>query len=345
MRLYPLIRPLLFRFDPEDMHQVTLGLITLVGKVPPLSWIVSGMYQPRRQQPMEVFGLRFPNPVGLAAGYDKDAGGWPGLACLGFGHVEVGTITLKAQPGNPRPRIFRLPEDQGLINRMGFPGKGSQVALENIRKGSKPEGLVLGINIGKNKDTPLEEAANDYLVLMEMFYSHAVICGNISSPNTVGLRDLQNKVYLDGLLGALKRKQAELAAQHGKYTPLVVKLAPDLSDKQLDDALECITTQGIEGVILSNTTIQRPPLKSARASESGGLSGKPLFELSTEMVEKVVQRTGGKLPVIASGGVMTPDDARRKLDAGASLVQVYSGLVYYGPGLVRDVVNYYDIYF
>lgn len=340
MNLYPLIRPLLFQFDPEDIHQLTLSCITWVGKHRLPKQVVSRLYQPKSQQPIELFGLTFPNQIGLAAGYDKDASGWPGLACLGFGHIEVGTITLQPQQGNPRPRIFRLPADRALINRMGFPGKGSRAALENIHSAKKPEGLILGINVGKNKDTPLEEAVRDYLQLMDMFFESAdYLAVNISSPNTVGLRQLQNKQHLEGLLGALKVKQKELSKIHGKSTPLVVKLAPDLDDSQLDDALECITHSGIDGVILTNTTIQRPELKSTHAGESGGLSGSPLFSASTEMVHKVHQRICGRLPIIASGGVMTAADARQKLDAGASLVQVYSGLVYYGPALPRDIVN------
>lgn len=340
MRLYPKIRPLLFRFDPEDMHQATLALISLVGKTPLVREMVSSMYGARQARPVEAFGLRFPNPVGLAAGYDKDAGGWPGLACLGFGHIEVGTITPRPQPGNPRPRVFRLPGDQGLINRMGFPGKGSQHALQNLTCQRKPEGLVLGVNIGKNKDTPLARAAEDYLYLMELFYTQAdYLAVNVSSPNTVGLRDLQNKEYLDGLLKALVDKRESLQRDGGKYVPLLVKLAPDLSDPQLDDALGCITDNGIDGVIVSNTTIRREGLTSPRAAESGGLSGRPLNHMNTEMVKTVSRRSDGNLPIIACGGIMTPDDARRKLDAGATLVQVYTGLVYYGPALARDIAN------
>lgn len=340
MNLYPLIRPLLFRFDPETIHQTTLRLISMVGKTPVLRELVSRMYTAGQARPVQAFGLNFPNPVGLAAGYDKDADGWRGLACLGFGHIEVGTITPQAQPGNPRPRVFRLPEDQALINRMGFPGKGRSYALQNLTRQRKPDGLVLGINIGKNKGTPLENAATDYLYLMEMFYPHAdYLAVNVSSPNTMGLRDLQNKEYLNGLLKQLTEKRKGLQADQGKYVPLLVKLAPDLSDSQLDDALLCITENGIDGVIASNTTIQRNGLSSANVKETGGLSGKPLNEMNTAMVRKVSQRTSGQLPIIACGGVMTPDDAQRKLDTGAVLVQVYTGLVYYGPALARDIAS------
>ncbi len=340
MNLYSLLRPLLFKFDPEDMHHTTLGLIGLVGKTALLRDLVTQMYRANQAKPVQAFGLNFANPVGLAAGYDKDASGWRGLACLGFGHIEVGTITPKAQPGNPRPRVFRLPEDGALINRMGFPGKGSQYALRQLSGKHKPEGLVLGVNIGKNKDTPLENAADDYLVLMDDFYNLAdYLAVNVSSPNTVGLRDLQNKEFLDGLLRQLADKRQTLQSAQGKYTPLLVKLAPDLSDAQLDDALTCISDNGFDGVIVSNTTIQREGLTSPRADESGGLSGRPLAAMSTQMVAKVVQRTAGKLPVIACGGIMSPDDAQGKLDAGAVLVQVYTGLVYYGPALARDITN------
>lgn len=334
--MYARLRPLIFRSDPERAHALVLKLMRLVGAAPPLSALLRAWFAaPGR--PVRVFGLDFPNPVGLAAGYDKDGLAWRGLACMGFGHIEVGTVTLQAQPGNPRPRLFRLPEDHALINRMGFPGAGAAQIAPRLR-GERPPGLVLGVNLGKNKDTSLEDAAGDYLALMDIFTPLAdYLAINVSSPNTVGLRRLQARQALDGLLRQLGERRLELQASQGKRTPLLVKLAPDLSPVELDDALEVLSRTRMDGVIVANTTLSRDGLASPLAGETGGLSGAPLESRSTQMVRQIYERSGGRLPIVAVGGVMGPESAREKLDAGASLVQVYTGLVYAGPGLVRQI--------
>jgi dihydroorotate dehydrogenase len=289
---------------------------------------------------VNAFHLEFPNPIGMAAGYDKDGTGWRGLACLGFGHIEVGTVTPRPQPGNPSPRLFRLVEDQAVINRMGFNNRGADFMVQRLR-GPRPNGLVIGVNIGKNKTTPLEEAALDYLALLRKFASLAdYLAVNISSPNTPGLRSLQSRAALESLLQPLAEERKRLAAKMGKPVPILVKLAPDLNDQELEDALGAIEGNGMDGVIISNTTIQRPPLRSVHREETGGLSGAPLAALSTQMLRKVTARLQGRLPVIASGGVMSAADAREKLDAGACLVQLYSGLIYSGPGLVKDILDH-----
>jgi dihydroorotate dehydrogenase len=332
--MYAALRPLLFRMDPEDAHALTLKLMRLVGRFPPLGALLRAWFS-APDKPVQAFGLTFPNPVGLAAGYDKDGLAWRGLACLGFGHIEVGTVTLLAQAGDPKPRLFRLPENHALINRMGFPGEGAErVAARLGRK--RTERLVLGVNLGKNKDTSLETAAGDYLSLMDIFAPLAdYLAINVSSPNTVGLRRLQARDALSNLLELLLKRRAELDLK--KRLPLLVKLAPDLDQQELDDALDVLLSTGVEGVIATNTTVSRAGLDSPLASESGGLSGAPLGGRSTNMIRQIHLRTGGKLPIIGVGGVMGADHAKAKLDAGATLVQVYTGLVYAGPRLVREI--------
>jgi dihydroorotate dehydrogenase len=258
---------------------------------------------------------------------------------LGFGHIEIGTVTPRPQAGNPSPRVFRLLEDEGVINRMGFPGKGMDFVSEQVavvRK--KPCGAVIGVNLGKNKDTPLEDAAQDYILLMRRFMRDAdYLAINISSPNTVGLRRLQGREMLEGLLGALADERAAQVAQGVKHTPILVKIAPDLTDEELDDAVGAVLARGMDGIIATNTTLSRAGVRSALREESGGLSGKPLTALSDLVLEKVVKRVDARVAVIGVGGVMNPDDAKRKIDLGATLVQVYSGLVYAGPALARDI--------
>lgn len=335
--MYSRLRSFLFQLDPEQAHRLALNLARLAGTLSPIGNLLRSRFVP---PPMlvRVFGLDFPNPVGLAAGYDKDGLGWRGLACLGFGHIEVGTVTLNPQPGNIKPRLFRLPEQQALINRMGFPGLGAESVARQLR-GRRPAGLVLGVNLGKNRDTPLEEAARDYLALMDIFAPLAdYLAINISSPNTVGLRELQARQALESLLTPLMQRRQEIVDALGKNLPVLVKLAPDLEDGELDDALEVIQQVGIDGVIATNTTTSRAGVHSTLASEAGGLSGAPLKALSLEMARKIIRRTGGKLPLIGVGGIMTPQDAWERLEAGAALVQVYTGLVYAGPGLVRQIM-------
>lgn len=337
--MYPLIRRLLFTIDPERAHQLTLRTMGLVGRLPAVRRVVHSLYR-TAEKPVQVFGLRFPNPVGLAAGYDKDGEGFRGLSALGVGHIEIGTVTPRAQRGNPRPRIFRLPAQQALINRMGFPGKGMGFVLKQVR-GKGRDDVVLGVNIGKNKETPNHQAVEEYLKLLQAFGPLVdYIAINVSSPNTVGLRDLQGRDALESLLGILVQERQQIIHREEKNVlPLLVKLAPDLSDRALDDALEAITHAGVDGVIATNTTVERPGLHSPVAQEAGGLSGAPLAEMSTAMVEKIYRRTSGSLPIIGVGGIMSPADAREKLEAGASLIQVYTGLVYQGPGLIKRIIQ------
>jgi len=340
MSLYPWLRPLIFLLKPEQAHTLTIAALRLGGSNPLSRALLSAWFRPRAVGPaVEAFGLKFPNPLGMAAGYDKDGLGWRGLATLGFGHIELGTVTPRPQPGNPSPRIFRLVPDRAAINRMGFPNLGAEFMAQRLRRGSV-QGLVLGMNIGKNKTTPNEEAVQDYLMLLRTF---APLCDylavNISSPNTPGLRALQSRAALEALLAPLAAERKEQARALNKPVPVLVKLAPDLTDEELDNALDAVISAGMDGVIISNTTLRREGLQSPLAAETGGLSGAPLNTLNTALVRSVVQRTGGRLPVVASGGVMNAADARAKLDAGAVLVQLYTGLIYAGPGLVRDILN------
>ncbi len=334
--MYRLFRFLLFRLDPETAHGLTLHLVRLAGIFPLSRWLLEAIFSvPER--PVQAFGLTFKNPVGLAAGYDKDAVAVRGLAALGFGHIEVGTVTPRPQPGNPRPRIFRLVPDEAVINRMGFPGKGaSYVAGQLSSLVRRSSSVVIGVNLGKNKDTPLESAAEDYLALMRTFAPLAdYLAINISSPNTVGLRRLQGREMLEGLLQAIR---AERQTSNVKR-PILVKLAPDLSEDELEDALGVILDTGMDGVIATNTTLEREGLQSTYRGESGGLSGRPLTVRSEAVLAKVVKRLDGRIPVISVGGIMSPEDAKRRLDMGAALVQVYTGLVYAGPGLVKQIVR------
>jgi dihydroorotate dehydrogenase len=327
----------LFQLDPERAHALTLGMVRLAGALPPMCGLLRSLYR-LPERPVEVFGLRFMNPIGLAAGYDKDGLGYRGLACLGFGHIEIGTVTVRPQRGNPRPRLFRLPSDQALINRMGFPGHGADFLVRRLQAKKIP-GLIVGVNIGKNKDTPFEDASQDYLSLMRRFAPLAdYLTVNVSSPNTVGLRRLQGREALDCLLAALRSENALLDQQLNRHVPLLVKLAPDLNDVELEDALQVIVDQKLDGVIATNTTITREGLRSAHAQQAGGLSGKPLHQRSLEVVRSIVRLTQGSLPVIAVGGIDSPASAQAMLDAGARLVQVYTGLVYQGPGLVKKIV-------
>ena len=334
--MYALVRSLLFRLEAERAHSLTLSAIRLAGSLPVIPAVLRRLYA-APERPVQAFGLRFKNPVGLAAGYDKDGLGWRGLACLGFGHIEVGTVTLRPQAGNPQPRIFRLREDRALINRMGFPGLGAEAVARHL-PARRPPGLVLGVNLGKNKDTPLEQADQDYLALLRIFAPLAdYLAINVSSPNTVGLRRLQARDMLEGLLAALIAERAAQVHSLGKKLPLLVKLAPDLTDDELEDALVAIVNTGVDGVIATNTTLSRQDVHSRLAGESGGLSGAPLTTRSRNMVAQIVQRTAGRLPVIGVGGIMDPADAQAMLDAGACLVQLYTGLVYAGPGLVHRI--------
>lgn len=340
IQVYPFFRALLFRLEPEKAHALTLQLIRLVGDIAPLRAVFGRQFSVQ-SKPVQAFGLTFRNPVGLAGGYDKDGLGWRGLACLGFGHVEVGTVTPLAQEGNPKPRVFRLVEDQALINRMGFPGRGVEFVTRQLAK-PRPPGFIIGVNLGKNKHTPLEEAEKDYLNLVREFAGLAdYLAINVSSPNTVGLRRLQAREALEKLLAALAKERRALLLNPmiQKPTPLLVKLAPDLSSEELDDALKAILDTGMDGVIATNTTLQRQGLVSSFSREMGGLSGSPLFSQSLEVVSQISWRTQGRLPIIGVGGITNASRARAMLEAGATLVQVYTGLIYQGPGLVKQILS------
>lgn len=338
--MYKSLRPLIFLNDPEQAHHATINLLALGGSMSVGRAIIRGMFPiPQNGPEVRAFGLTFPNPLGMAAGYDKEGTAWRGLACLGFGHVEVGTVTPLAQQGNPKPRVFRLVEDEAVINRMGFPGSGAKSLLRHLDH-PKPKGLVLGVNIGKNKATPLESAAEDYVSLVRAFSPKAdYLAVNISSPNTPGLRTLQKREALEALLHPIAAERYAQVKIINKPVPVLVKLAPDLSDDELDAALEAILSAGMDGVIIGNTTTWREGLVSSKSGQEGGLSGKALNTLNTAMIKKVYALTHGELPIMASGGVMCAADAQQKLDAGAVLVQLYTGLIYMGPGLVSRILN------
>jgi dihydroorotate dehydrogenase len=340
MNPYGWLRNLLFKLDAERAHNLTLGLLRLAGSLPPIRAALRRAYEvPDPALQVSAFGIEFENPIGLAAGYDKQGAAMHGLACLGFGHLELGTVTPMPQAGNPRPRIFRLPEDTALINRMGFPNNGAADLLRRLRKG-RPEGVVVGVNIGKGADTPLQRAREDYLVQLRAFYPVCdYLAVNVSSPNTIGLRRLQARAHLKGLLAELIAARDELETATSRRVPLLVKLAPDLTAQELADAVEAIMDVGLDGVIAANTTVARDGLRSPRGRETGGLSGKPLRERATACVRAIHHLSGGSLPVIGVGGVDGPASAREKLEAGASLVQMYTGLVYHGPGLVREILE------
>ncbi len=335
MNLYTLLRPFLFSLDPETAHEVTLKLLNAT--------YVSGLdkliYPKIEHKPVTVMGLEFKNPVGLAAGMDKNGDYINALDALGFGFVEIGTVTPRPQPGNPKPRLFRLPEHQAIINRMGFNNLGIDHLLTQV-KNSGFAG-VLGINIGKNFDTPIEQAADDYLIGLRKAYSAAsYITLNISSPNTKNLRQLQQGDEIKSLISVLKEEQLKLQQEHGKYVPLVLKIAPDLSVEEIAHIARLLLDFEIDGVIATNTTIARDLIAGHQhAEQAGGLSGAPVKEKSTFVVRELARELNGKLPIIAAGGILTASDAQEKLAAGASLVQLYSGLIYRGPQLIEDVVK------
>lgn len=335
--MYSFLRPLLFRLDPERAHALSLHFFRFLGILPFRNLLNKWASLPGKT--VEVFGLTFRNPIGLAAGYDKDGLAWKGFEKIGFGHIEVGTVTPHPQPGNSKPRLFRLPEEEALINRMGFPSRGAAFVTKQLNKPRKP-GFIVGVNIGKNQNTALDGAISDYLVLLDNFAPLAdYMAINVSSPNTVGLRSLQAKDALRNLLDPLVERRQVITEQIGRRIPLLVKLAPDLSDAELEEALEVILATRIDGVIATNTTIKRPGLRTSLRSESGGLSGKPLRECSTEMIRKISNFTEGELAIIGVGGVMNAEDVKEKLEAGADLVQIYTGLVYQGPSLVSQILK------
>lgn len=333
---YALIRPLLFALDAERAHELTLGLLAAG------SSLGLGQSSPAAGKPVEVMGLRFPNRVGLAAGLDKNGTAVDGLGSLGFGFLEVGTVTPRPQPGNPKPRLFRLPEHEAIINRMGFNNAGVDALLERLAH-VRYRG-ILGINIGKNFDTPIEQAVDDYLICLDKAYPRAsYVTVNISSPNTKNLRQLQGASELDALLGALKARQTALADRHGKYVPLALKIAPDLDPEQIINIADALKRHRIDAVIATNTTLGRDGVEaSPLAAEAGGLSGAPLFDKSTAVIRSLAQALAGELPIIAAGGITSGARAHAKIDAGAALVQIYSGLIYRGPQLVAECIEATD---
>ncbi|MDP2823873.1 MAG: quinone-dependent dihydroorotate dehydrogenase [Sulfuritalea sp.] len=329
---YALIRPFLFALDAEHAHELTLSLLAIGAS------LGLGDSTTTSDNPVEVMGLHFPNRVGLAAGLDKNGTAIDGLGRLGFGFLEVGTVTPRPQPGNPRPRLFRLPEHQAIINRMGFNNAGIDALLERLAQ-VRYRG-ILGINIGKNFDTPIEHAVDDYLICLDKAYRQAsYITVNISSPNTKNLRQLQGASELDALLGALKSRQTTLADRHGKYVPLALKIAPDLDSGQIVNIADALRRHRIDAVIATNTTLSREGVEtSPLAAEAGGLSGSPLFEKSTAVIRDLAHALADELPIIAAGGITSGARARAKIDAGAALVQIYSGLIYRGPPLVAECI-------
>ena len=335
MNLYPLLRPLLFSLNPETAHEVTLKLLN-ASYASGLSKLI---YPKIDSKPVNVMGLNFRNPVGLAAGLDKNGDYIDALAALGFGFVEIGTVTPRPQPGNPKPRLFRLPEHQAIINRMGFNNLGIDHLLAQVKQ-SRYSG-ILGINIGKNFDTPIENAADDYLIgLRKAYTSASYITINISSPNTKNLRQLQQGDEIKSLISTLKEEQLKLQREHGKYTPLALKIAPDLTVDEITHIAGLLLEFEIDGVIATNTTIARDQIAGhPLADEAGGLSGAPVKDQSTFVVARLAAELNGKIPIIAAGGILSGADAQEKLVAGASLVQIYSGLIYRGPQLIEDIVK------
>ena len=343
---YALARPFLFSLDPETAHELTVRALALTQGTPlKLVYCTS-----RVNDPITLAGLTFPNRVGLAAGLDKNARCIDGLGAMGFGFVEVGTVTPLAQPGNPKPRLFRLPQAQALINRFGFNNEGLVSFMANVKHSSfyrqrqnpnlarKPLPLLLGLNIGKNAATPIERATEDYLTCLDGVYPYAdYVAVNISSPNTRNLRSLQSDEALDSLLGAIAHRRQALAAQHGKQTPIFVKIAPDLDAAQVDVIAATLKRHGMDGVIATNTTLSRDAVKGlAHADETGGLSGAPVLAMSNRVIGQLRAALGPGFPIIGVGGVMSADDAVSKIRAGADLVQIYTGLIYHGPKLVKQ---------
>ncbi len=330
--LYPLLRPLLFSMDAEHAHELTLKLLSSAGHLLPAQRIANN--------PVRCMGLTFPNPVGLAAGLDKNGCAIDALARLGFGSIEIGTVTPRPQPGNPKPRMFRLPQAQAVINRMGFNNLGLEVLIDNVKRSRfVREGGILGINIGKNADTPIERAVDDYLIGLRGAHPYAsYITVNISSPNTKNLRQLQGADELDSLLGALDIERQSLDAASGRRVPLALKIAPDLDETQIDAIADAAVRHHIDALIATNTTLSREGVEHlVHGAEAGGLSGAPVFEKSTAVLAALSKRLAGRVTLIGVGGITEGRHARAKFDAGAQLVQVYSGLVYRGPELVADV--------
>jgi len=333
--MYDFLRPLLFKLDPEVAHGLTLYGLGVAQRSGFAHWLV----KPPADLPTTAFGITFPNPVGLAAGLDKNAGHLDALATLGFGFIEVGTVTPLPQPGNDKPRMFRLAGHEAIINRLGFNNGGVEALVSNVQKAAYRG--VLGINIGKNKDTPNERAVDDYLICLRRVHEHAsYITVNISSPNTQGLRDLQEEATLRRFITTLREAQEQLGSQQGKRKPMLLKIAPDLAEAELDAIAEVLLDTGIDGLICTNTTIDHASVADdPQSAEMGGLSGKPLFDRATAVLAGMNRRVQGRIPLIGVGGILDGSNAAEKVEAGAALVQIYSGLIYRGPQLVNECVD------
>lgn len=333
--MYDLLRPLLFKLDAERAHHLTLRGLEIARR----GGLAGRMAHPPAPLPVRAFGIDFPNPVGLAAGLDKNGACIDALATLGFGFIEIGTVTPRPQLGNPRPRLFRLPSHEAIINRMGFNNDGVDALVRNVERSSWDG--VLGINIGKNKDTPNARATDDYLACLRRVYPLAsYVTVNISSPNTRGLRELQHADTLRRLIGTLCDAREQLATQHGRHCPMLLKVAPDLDEAQLDAIAEVLLETAVDGLICTNTTIDRRTVAGApHADEAGGLSGRVLFDAATDVLRGMHERLGGRVPLVGVGGISDGPRAARKMAAGASLVQLYSGLIYRGPRLIAECVD------
>lgn len=335
---YSLARPFLFGMDPEAAHDLTLHTLARAQGTP-LQWAYCNGFA---DDPIELAGLKFPNRVGLAAGLDKNAQCIDALGAMGFGFIEVGTVTPKPQPGNPKPRMFRLPQANALINRLGFNNDGLEAFVSNVKRSSfRGKGRILGLNIGKNAVTPIENATSDYLTCLDGVYPHAdYVTVNISSPNTKNLRALQSDQALDELLSALAQRREQLAQQHARHVPLFVKIAPDLDESQVQVIADTLKRHGMDGVVATNTTIGRDAVKGMRhAEEAGGLSGAPVLQASNRVIRQLRAALGKSFPIIGVGGIFSAQDAISKIDAGADVVQIYTGLIYRGPALVDEVAR------
>ena len=341
MSIYDVVRSVLFHFDAESVHGATLRALHLASATGFGRLVLRNLFDLQDKcLEVQAFGQTFRNPIGMAGGYDKDGLAVVGLGCLGLGHVEVGTVTYRPQPGNPRPRIFRLPEDAALINTMGFPSQGAEAVAARLRRLPAHPDLRVGVNLGKNKDTPLDQAAEEYRLGLKVLYPYAdYLSINISSPNTMGLRQLQSRDYLGNLAGVLTAECALRLQSTGRRVPLLVKLAPDMTWTEVDDALDALLSAGVDGVIATNATTNRDGLKSPLRTLPGGLSGAPVRKMNTEFVAHVRRRVGDRLPIIAAGGVFTAGDVLEKMTAGATLVQIYTGLIYRGPSMLRDILR------
>jgi dihydroorotate dehydrogenase len=340
--MFKIIRSILFILPAETAHYFTMNSLKVALKIPIISTLIKNAYKSKNDQSIQVAGISFPNKVGLAAGFDKNAKYLDVVSALGFGHVEIGTVTPLPQSGNEKPRLFRLVKDNAILNRMGFNNDGVEVIKQRLK--TRPKDLIVGGNIGKNKITPNEKAMDDYLICFKELYPFVdYFTVNVSSPNTPGLRELQDRKPLTELLNSLIKKRKEFVSTNLSELPVFLKIAPDLSDEQLNDIVELCLETGIDGIVATNTTISREDLKTEKSIVdslgAGGVSGKPLCKHSTEVIAYLSQKLGGKLPIIGVGGIMNKENAEEKINAGASLVQLYSGFIYKGPGLVKSIIN------